>query len=459
MVVDVPTATILARVGSADFGDTQTAGQVDGCRSTRSPGSALKPFLYALAMERNCLYAGEMLLDTSLDYGLYSPEDFDRRQRGLVSAAEALRLSLNIPAVTLLERVGVHSNLQFLRGLGLSSVFRSPAEYGVGLVLGNCEVSLEEMASAYCMLARLGESRPLAALADPTDAMSRRCLSRGTCLKLYEMLEQALPGETESEGGQTLSVVPRVCWKTGTSTGQHDAWAFVFNMHYLVGVWVGNPDGRPSRRLVGVETALPLAGRIFRSLKPRNIPAWPEPGDDLREVAVCAASGLPASLWCRETRRTWLPRAQYTNRICDVHHPGPSAAESQVSTVVERWPASARGWNLARVRLGDLPVVQRPGSMQPPMQQFRILAPTNHAEYILTEEPDADRIVLHSTADETTVYWYLDDRFLGHSAPQTPLTLELKPGCHKLVCMTAEGVSDQVTFEVLLPAAAMRFKN
>lgn len=133
LVVDAPTASVLAWVGSADFFDTPGGGQVDACRAARSPGSALKPFTYALALERNLLYPSEMLLDDSLDYGLYNPENYDGKYRGLVSASYALRRSLNVPAVMVLNRVGGEATHGFLKRIGLSTLPRSAEYYGLGL--------------------------------------------------------------------------------------------------------------------------------------------------------------------------------------------------------------------------------------------------------------------------------------------------------------------------------------
>jgi penicillin-binding protein 1C len=454
LVIDAPSASILARVGAADFSDTSRSGQVDVCRSPRSPGSALKPFTYALAMERGCLYAGERLLDSSLDYGLYDPENFDRRYRGLVSASYALRRSLNIPAIAVLERVGYANVHSFLRDLGFTTLDQSPERYGLGLTLGNCEVKLEELAAAYCMLANLGEHRPLQILSEaPADA-PRRCLSRGVCLKLYEMLEQPLPAELGGGDAQPVNTLTRVAWKTGTSTGHHDAWAFVFNRHYVVGVWMGNSDGAPSDKLVGAEAALPLAAKLFRALPPKSDPDWPEAGSDLYEASVCALSGLPATAYCPRTTRASFPRNQFLNRRCDMHYPARSglSAVAQSSGIIERWPATARGWNLARISAAIVPNAGKNDTSGVRTQAFRILCPPDKAEYVLTGERNGDRIHLRASLDEQMpLHWYADEVYLGTSTPQSPLHFDLTAGTHKVTCMTPDGLVDQAVCSVALP--------
>ena len=456
VVIDAPSACVLAHVGSGDFYQAPGGGQVDASRAERSPGSALKPFTYALAMERNCLYPCEILLDAPLDYGQFNPENFDRQHRGLVTASEALRRSLNVPAIVALERVGIENAQSFLKSAGLTTLRRPAAEYGLGLTLGSCETRLEELASAYTMLANLGEYRPLSVRADSAPRPAQRLLSPGACSALYEMLEQPLPDELDQEDVQAAASAPRVCWKTGTSTGRRDAWAFVFNRHYVVGVWMGNNDGRPSNRLVGAQAALPLAARVFRSLKPKNEPAWPSGGEDLRPLRVCAASGLPASPWCAHTKEALVARAQYAHRVCDVHRPAPAEAGGAPRTI-ERWPASARHWDLANVsNAASSPL---PEGRADNLKALSILTPSDKAEFVLTGETEGDCVRLRSSVDQREIaYWYLNEAFLGQSAPEEPLLLDLKPGKHKLACMTPDGLTDSVEFDVLSQAPSGRFK-
>ncbi|MBM3290802.1 MAG: penicillin-binding protein 1C, partial [Candidatus Hydrogenedentes bacterium] len=265
IVVDTQTAQVLARVGSADFYGTPGGGQVDACRAPRSPGSALKPFTYALGIERGVLYSSEMLLDDSLDYGLYNPENYDGKYRGLVSATYALRRSLNVPAVTVLDRVGYNDLHRLLTVSGMTTLVKPADYYGLGLTLGNCEIRLDQLTAAYCMIANLGAYRPLIETEFQTQRTTR-VLSSGTCLSIYAMLDQEFPSEFQRDIVRAEGYLPRVGWKTGTSTGNHDAWAFVFNRHYVVGVWLGNNDARPSKFLVGARAALPLAAQLFRAL-------------------------------------------------------------------------------------------------------------------------------------------------------------------------------------------------
>lgn len=450
IVVDTASAEVLARVGSADFYGTPDGGQVDATRAARSPGSALKPFTYALALEKNLIYPSEMLLDDSLDYGLYNPENYDGKYRGLVSASYALRRSLNVPSIIVLDRIGYSELHRFLLAAGLDTLTQPAEHYGLGLTLGNCEVRLDQLTAAYCMLANLGEYRPLREL-DGLAPHPMRLLSRGACMALYEMLEQEFPEEFQRDIVKGKGFLSRVCWKTGTSTGNHDAWAFVFNRHYVVGVWLGNNNGRSSKHLVGARAALPLAARLFRSLPSRNTPDWPE-ADALREVTVCADSGLPLSAFCPHPSTARASVDQFLNRRCDVHYP----RQDTSTEVMQRWPGSPRGWDLADVT-ATVKVLPNSGARK---EGLRILSPSDKAEFVLTGEPNGDKVRARSSADGVAeVHWYLDGAHLGTTGPERTLLVHLEEGEHRLTCMGPSGATDTVAFSVDAPYTPERFKT
>lgn len=454
VVVDVASGTLLARVGSADFFHTPGGGQVDLCNAERSPGSALKPFLYALAMDRDVLYPSEMLLDNTMDFGSYNPGNFDGEYRGLISATDALKLSLNVPALIVLHRLGAQTFQEFLCGLGLTTLTRAPEQYGLGLTLGDCEVRLEELAGAYTALANLGEYRPIAYRADVAPEPGSRVLSRGAALALYAMLEQPFPVEPREGLVRAQGAQPRVCWKTGTSTGYHDAWAFAYNRHYVVGVWVGNNTGKSSRRLVGAQAALPIAARVFRSLPALNTPAWPALDTDVRRVKICAVSGLPAGEYCLSTNEGLVARRQYLHRRCDVHRPRPGGED-----IIARWPGSCIGWDLARVRTPD--TVKAANVTGKAQQNLQILSPTDRGKYVLTGEPRGDLVRLSASTDGAEpLHWYVDGRYVGVStAGGAPLNWKLEPGAHVVACMNVNGETDEVRFEVVPPKPFLDLKT
>ncbi len=456
MVIDCTTAEIRAQVGSANFFNLPGGGQVDLSRALRSPGSTLKPFVYALAMEKNCLYASEVLLDDTLDLGAYNPGNFDGEYNGLITAGEALHYSLNIPAILVLERTGVAPLLTTLQRLGLSTLTESPSFYGLGLTLGNCETRLDELCAAYLALASLGSYRPLRIQKNTLAPTPVQIFSRGVALALYNMLEAPFPTDDQSGLTRPRRQEPRVCWKTGTSTGLHDAWTFAFNKQYVVGVWLGNNTGRPSSCLVGARAALPLAAQIFRRLPKRDTPPWPAPGDELHNVTVCALSGLPVGKWCPHKKTVALPKNQFLHRRCQVH-----TSQEPSGEIATYWPGTALHWDLASIESAPPQNVHTDENKSLAIQKcvLQITQPVENAVYVLTGEKGGDCIEAQSSVAQEPLFWYQNGRYIGESDGEHPLYIALKKGEHTLACMRATGEKDMVQFSVTLPQSNAVFQT
>src|SRR5690606_39058762 len=254
---------------------------------------------------------------------------------------------------------------------------------------------------SYRMIAALGEHQALRIAADAPEMDAHRLLDRGTCLAIFHMLEQPLPDGWDARLGATLDTAHRrVAWKTGTSPGNRDAWAFVFDAEYLVGVWMGNNSGRASQRLVGAHAALPLAAAIVRSLPPPSADAWPAPGNDLRPVTVCAASGLPATQWSTATRTALVPARAVLNRRCDVFGPDGSGG------VVAQWPSGPRNWDLARI---ETAVPGPAHTHAPDTPRLAILEPPPDAQFVLVNQSGADRVHLRASLSDTQpLHWFVN---------------------------------------------------
>ncbi len=433
LVVDVPTGDVRARVGSASFASTPGGGEVDSCLALRSPGSTLKPFLFGYAMTQQQLYPTEVLLDDVLDFGRYAPGNFDGLFNGPVTATEALRYSLNVPAVALLERVGVANFQGFLQHGGLTSIDRAPSDYGLGLALGNCEVSLEALARLYLSVASLGRQQELHTVSGQNPSPGVPVFEPGVARVLYDMLAQPFPEELQGSLQRRRGNEAPVCWKTGTSTGYHDAWTFAFNQHYLVAVWLGNNDGTGARQLVGAHAALPLAARIFRELPQVDGPPWPAPLDGT-EVLLCAASGLPANDRCTDQQAVVLPEGLWRHRRCTVHRFSPTG----LVAAHEVRPATASTWNLA-TPAGDGPLV--------------ITSPPQGSVYVLSGVDGGDQIPLSTAGEaEDVVHWFLDGKYLGADIRDWALQL----GEHRVTAQLANGRQGSATFTVMRPEDVVR---
>lgn len=240
VLVDSRDMGVRAQVGSADYFNRQIQGQVNGTTAKRSPGSTLKPFIYALGMEQGILHPMTVLKDVPSTFGSYAPENFDRRFLGPVTATDALNFSRNIPAVAIASQLRQPGFYQFLRLAGISNM-ASEKHYGLSLVLGGGEVTAQELAKLYAMLANRGELRPLRMRESEPPVTGVRLLSEEASFMTLDILRQhRRPGDTLAQRPSSLPVY----WKTGTSWGFRDAWSVGIFGPYVLVVWEGNFSGQ-----------------------------------------------------------------------------------------------------------------------------------------------------------------------------------------------------------------------
>ncbi len=271
IVLDTQTSEVLAWVGSRAWSDRDALGANDGITARRQPGSALKPFIYALFLED-----GHPITSTFADVptafetptGRYRPQNYDRTFHGTVSLRTALGSSLNVPAIAALATVGVGRALDFLHRLGLATLDRGADDYGLGLALGDGDIRLVDLANAYATLGRLGQWRPVRWDASDTATTTRRVFSPETARALLDILADDRARGIGFGFAGPLALPYRVAAKTGTSSDYRDNWAFGVTPRYTVGVWVGNFDGHPMNRVSGPIGASPLLRQIFQILNP-----------------------------------------------------------------------------------------------------------------------------------------------------------------------------------------------
>ncbi|MEW6253919.1 MAG: penicillin-binding transpeptidase domain-containing protein, partial [Planctomycetota bacterium] len=301
VIVENATGEILALVGSGDFFDERTGGQVNGATARRQPGSTLKPFVYAVALESG-FTAASVLPDVPLAFptpgGEYAPQNYDRRFRGPVRARAALANSLNVPAVQLLSDLGVPRVLGALREMGFASLDASAEHYGLGLTLGGGEVTLLELAGAYAMLARGGVALPLSLIKRESAPKGRRVIAAATAFIVADIL--ADDGARRQSFGEDspLDLGFRVAAKTGTSKNFRDNWTVGFTRDFTVAVWAGNFDADPMRGVSGITGAGPLFRDLMTMLAHEKRPAWIERPDGIVTRAVCPLSGTAPGPHC-----------------------------------------------------------------------------------------------------------------------------------------------------------------
>jgi penicillin-binding protein 1C len=286
IAVDNESGDVLARVGSPDYFDDRRAGQVDMTRAVRSPGSTLKPFIYGLAFEDGFVHPESLIDDRPIRFGDYAPQDFDMTFQGTVSVRKALQLSLNVPAIALLDRVGASRLSSRLKQAGGNLVFPKDEAPGLAMGLGGVGVTLQDLAQLYAGIARLGTTRPLREIIGtgdaPRDAM--RLMDQVAAWQVGNVLMGTPPPENAPPH--------RIAFKTGTSYGYRDAWSVGFDGRMTIGVWVGRPDGAPVPGLVGRTAAAPILFDAFARMGKLPM-ALPKPP---KGVLIASNARLPLPL-------------------------------------------------------------------------------------------------------------------------------------------------------------------
>ena len=336
IVLDNRSGEVLAYAGSPNYFADDDLGRNDGVQALRQPGSALKPFLYELALERRDIRPDTILADVPAAYALpgariYEPVDYSNRFLGPVRPRIALANSLNVPAVRVLERVGVETFRTRLRDLGFAHLTKPAEYYGLGLTLGGGEVTLAELARAYATLARDGDPVEMVETAGERErkiADPRADAASGAAWSLVTDVLSDPHARAEAFGVDSILTLPfPAAVKTGTSSDFRDTWAAGYTRDFTVAVWVGNFDGSPMRGVTGVSGAAPIWARIMRELyKQGDPPPFAPPRDHVRKP-ICAETGQRPSPsgGCRAVVSEWLDRD-------DLHRWSQEAA-----------PANARG--------------------------------------------------------------------------------------------------------------------
>jgi penicillin-binding protein 1C len=442
VVLDNRTGEILAWVGSPDFW-ADTAGQVDMVTSPRQPGSALKPFLYGLAFDRG-FTAASVLPDIPRTYqtstGPYQPRNYDRRYHGPVLAREALASSFNVPAIELADRLGAPALLHTLRGAGFASLDRTAEFYGLGMALGDGDVTLLELANAYRGLANGGVWRPWTwrrQAPNESAGDSARFISRGSALVVLDILQDPV-ARIPGFGVETPFDFPfPAAVKTGTSRHYTDNWAVGVTAGFTVAVWAGNFSGRPMRQISGVTGAGPLLHRAMLDVARRYNPgALPSPASmGAVRVRVCRLSGERAGANCPGTDEWFLPGTAPPAGNCAWHQAG-----GRIS-----WPAEYAEWESQNGRTGDIALAANTGDGTPGRSDsLRILSPMAGDKYEIPPgmDPRYATIPLRASAAAGSVRWFVDG--VAHSSARW----KLQSGHHAIRAVGPAGQSAQVAIEV-----------
>jgi penicillin-binding protein 1C len=467
VLVDTRDMGIKALVGSANYRDRDLQGQVNGTLARRSPGSTLKPFIYALGFDQGILHPQTVLRDVPTSFGPYTPENFDGRFFGPITATDALNRSRNIPAVWVASQLHAPDLYQFLQSAGIGHM-ASEEHYGLALVLGGGEVSMQELAGLYAMLANGGRLKPLRLRASDPESAGTRLVSAEASFMVMDMLRQHIRPD-ESAGAQPVHAP--VYWKTGTSWAFRDAWtAGIFGPYVLV-VWVGNFDGSGNAAFVGVDAAAPLFFQILDGIEAEH-PTLAEPDRrppaGLKRVEICLASGELPNRWCPQKGETWFIPGKSPIRVSNVHRPvmiddatgvpacPPYDGKRVHQEIYEFWSSDLQQvFNQAGIpRRKPPPNTGCANAGAPEGTAPMITSPLRGAAYVMRiADTDRKRIALSAAADADarTLYWFVDDAYVGHSAPGEPLSWQPQTaGQFRVRAVDDRGRSDERPLDVRL---------
>ncbi|HSB94648.1 MAG TPA: penicillin-binding protein 1C [Flavitalea sp.] len=444
IVMDNESGKVISYCGSPDFEDTIHGGQVDGIRAIRQPGSTLKPFVYAMAIDKGLLTPKKIITDVPVYYDGYQPENFDRQFNGPVTMQYALEHSLNIPAVKTLEAVGKNELVEFLASAGFRQVQRDERKLGLSLVLGGCGATLEELTGLYSALARGGQwMAPSYINSEPRKP--KRLFSTAASYMITEILS-GINRPDFPLNWQSTSRMPKIAWKTGTSYGRRDAWSIGYNKRFTIGVWVGNFSGTGSPDIVGALLATPLLFRIFNTIDYNPDDSWYSKPADCEVRLVCPETGMVPGEHCEKVVGDYFIPIISASTSCAQDQQVAISANGSVSYCKSCQPQA--GYQLKWFRMLDNGIQQWYADHKirfeklPPHNPdcekvFRegapvILSPHAGTEFLISRSsPEPLLLSCRSADNHTSIYWYINDQFYktGNRVFYQPMAGPLKISC------------------------------
>ncbi|UOR04064.1 penicillin-binding protein 1C [Hymenobacter aerilatus] len=459
LVVNNRTRQVAAYVGSADFRDFASQGQNDGITAVRSPGSTLKPFLYALALDRGLVTPKLLLPDVPTNFQGYRPENFDKHCQGEVTLERALAYSLNIPAVRVLQEVGVPTFTEQLQRAGFRSITRNRAHLGLSSILGGCGASLEELTGLYAALANGGRYAELRLrapyLPEGRGPGGGVLVSPAAAFLVTDILSQLTRPDLPINATSSLRL-PKIAWKTGTSYGRRDAWSIGYNKEYTIGVWVGNFSGQGAPTLTGADVATPLLFDLFNTLAYNSPNNWFAPPAALDFRLVCAETGLVPGENCPNQIIDYFLPSVSSGRRCQ--HQREVLVSEDGAMAYCRACAPAAGYRrvlypnmlpevAAYKEAQGIPYRRLPPH-NPQCQLVRggaeraptITSPLPNTEYVL-DHHEHQQLLLSCTTDSEVrqVYWYVNDQFLRAAGATERVFFRPSPGPLKISCADDHG--------------------
>jgi penicillin-binding protein 1C len=471
LIINNKDLSVAAYCGSADFYDKNALGEVNGITAVRSPGSTLKPFLFAQAFNSGSYTPKMKLLDIETDFGGYIPENFNSKFNGEVSLDFALVNSLNIPAVSLLSKIGLNNFVSLLEKGHFQNIIRNKNKLGLSIILGGCGVTLEELTHFYTVFSKAGKLNELTYLAEKNTGKNfkkekgEKIFSESAAYIIAEILSQNTRPDLPNEYGVygiSSTKLPKIAWKTGTSYGKRDAWAVGFNPNFTIGVWMGNFNGKGSPYLSGAEMAVPLLFDLFNSIDYNAEERWFKKPYELFERDVCAETGLLPAKFCRNLTLDFciekvshnnycrLYQETYVNSEGSVEYCPDCLPEKYTKAAYPNYPPELELWFQENgVKYKQHPKHNPDCETKYTGREPVILSPSESFEYFVEEKLN-EKILLKAAPDAgvRTHYWYVNDKFYNKSSPGKGIFFKPKNGKNKITCMDDKGRDRTVLINV-----------
>jgi len=487
MVINNQTHQVEAYVGSADFNNPLDGGQVDGVRAIRSPGSTLKPLLYATAFDKGTITPKTTINDVPTNFGGFEPENFDKLFHGKITIEYALANSLNIPAVKLLKEISTPVLVDKLKKADFHTVKKNSSKLGLSLILGGCGVTLEELTNLYSSFANEGQFQKSSPLT-PDGGIKKELEKSVLGFRFRNWVESSPLG-----GGGGLSIIspestylinqiltqitrpdlpnnyaytyrmPKIAWKTGTSFGKKDAWSIGYNAKYTVGIWVGNFSGEGVPELSGANIATPLLFDIFNTIDYNSSSKWFKSPENMAMRKVCAESGDVPNEFCVNqitdyyipsvSKMTLCTHAKYVfvskdERISYCSHCLPDSGA--LRKIYPNYAPELVSWfETKHILYASIPphnpTCERIFQENAP----QIVYPVDGSEYIL-DKNDTQKLMLNAQVrnDVKEIYWYINDKLLRKSKPNTPIFFAPNAGKTKISCSDDKGRNTDIVVKV-----------
>jgi len=473
VLINYKTMETLAYIGSADYFNREIFGENDGVAARRSPGSTLKPLIYAAAVDRGLIHGMTLLKDARVNFGVYAPENADNEFYGPVLAHAALTHSRNIPAINLLRRIGIRDFHTLLGRSGVANL-KSPEYYGISVALGGAEVSMWELADIYATMANLGTRRALRTDMAATDTAPDHLLTPEAYFLTLDMLSRQATPQRNIPFAKNRPSALRHYWKTGTSSSFRDAWtAGIFGDFVLI-VWVGNFDGRPNNAFSGAKTAAPiyfaLADTVREYYARRGITIQNNNflRDDMNisRIDMCDEVGGIAGTHCPHARSAYFIPGKSPIEMSSVYRAVPidnqtglRACNADPATthmaVYEFWDAEYLDMFRRAGITRRTPPPFMPGCDLDAISAARgapvITTPADGTRTVITSNADTATVSIRALTDmsDAKIFWFLDNEVIGTSMPGETITRNIAIGAHTIRAVDEMGAAAESKFMVI----------